>query len=365
LDRALTRTTESDTLLHDGTDIKTVCGGGVVGNEGNGAELTDGADLLVEDFRGVSLKANGALHGVEDALGKAEAGGIDDTVDSDGDLLADLGHNIGRLVGKDAFNAEGLDGKIDTLLVRVDTDDARSALDKGPLGSEQTNRAETPDGDSGAGSDVGALHCVVGGGNDIGEVEALLIWNIIWELEKICVCERNTDVLGLTAGETSNEVGVAKDSSDLGSEHLLLNVGVVGRVTHGGKALLAECATATAVNLLADARERSTEDSDSPNLETAHDSVSNLEVLYVWSNLIYNSTKLMAQDVSILQLNDIFVIEMQVRAADCGTSDFDDDIVWLGDGWSGNLLNADSLCTVPSQGFHGLTTSSWLVLCSG
>lgn len=63
-----------------------------------------------------------------------------------------------------------------------------------------------PDGNSLALVNFSALHRVITGGDDIRQVESLLVGNVIRDLEKVGVCERHADLLGLTTSVTTSKI---------------------------------------------------------------------------------------------------------------------------------------------------------------
>jgi hypothetical protein len=60
----------------------------------------------------------------------------------------------------------------------------------------------------------------------------------------------------------------------------------------------------------------------------------------------------MAEDVALLEADDLAVVEMEVGAADGAARHLEDDIVRLGDVRDGGLDHADVLGAEPGEGLH-------------
>ena len=67
------------------------------------------------------------------------------------------------------------------------------------------------------------------------------------------------------------------------------------------------------------------------NLETRHHSVALLQVLDARSHLVYDSAELVSENVTLLELNDGAMVQVQVAAADGAAGDLEDDIAVLED----------------------------------
>ena len=54
-----------------------------------------------------------------------------------------------------------------------------------------------------------------------------------------------------------------------------------------------------------------------------------LELCDTGAALVYDTTELVSENVALLHLHDSAVKQVQVRTADCGTSDLDDNVTIL------------------------------------
>ena len=83
------------------------------------------------------------------------------------------------------------------------------------------------------------------GGEDIGEVKALLVGDIIGEREEVDIAVGDASVFGLAAGETTSEVGVAEHAGGTATVHSVLDGVGVCLLALRGELLLAVVAVTT------------------------------------------------------------------------------------------------------------------------
>ena len=170
LNRRLTGATQGDALLHEGADVELIGEAGVVGHEGDVAKLAHGPDGLVDDLGRVRLEPDGALDGMQDALGVAEGGGVDGAVDAIRLELVQGRHDV-LLAGEvDDIAPEPVSDEGQPLRHVVDAHDAPGTLGLAPLRRQQADGAEPPNGHGFALTHLGADDAVVGGRHDVAQI---------------------------------------------------------------------------------------------------------------------------------------------------------------------------------------------------
>jgi hypothetical protein len=76
-------------------------------------------------------------------------------------------------------------------------------------------------------------------------------------------------------------------------------------------------------------------------LERSNNTITLLDILNLRPNLVYNSHPFMPKDVAAFELHDLFVVEVQIAAADGGAGYSADDICRLCDCWDGSFDDAN------------------------
>ena len=171
VNRRLAVTDESNTLLHDGTDVELVAEGRVGGNQSDPTHLSDGSDTLVGCLGHVGLEHQSLLSLVQERLGLVESPTVQGAVQSTGDHLEDLFRYVLDLAEIDRLDALQLAGHFESSGDLVDGDDSLGTLEQGPSNGTLTDRAETPDTDDVALLDASVDDTVVRGGQDVRQVE--------------------------------------------------------------------------------------------------------------------------------------------------------------------------------------------------
>ena len=90
------------------------------------------------------------------------------------------------------------------------------------------------------------------------------------------------------------------------------------------------------------------------NLEAGNYPVAFLQLRDLRANFVDDPHPFVSQYVTFLHLHDLFVVEMEIRAANCSPSDFADDIAGICDSWNWYFFDLDVSFTMPDQCFHGL-----------
>ena len=182
---------------------------------------------------------------------------------------------------------------------RVHADDAVALVLGDPAG-EVTDRAQAQDDERAAVRDVGVLHALPGGRQDVGEVGEPVVRRALRQLDVGELRLRHAQVLGLAAGHLAVELGEAEQRR----AHAL--------VAHlGGLALRVELLLAHPAVPAGD-------------LERDGDAVAHLQVTGLRADLDDLAHVLVPEDVADAHEGRQRLVEVQVRAADVGRGDPDD-----------------------------------------
>jgi hypothetical protein len=125
-------------------------------------------------------------------------------------------------------------------------------------------------------------------------------------------------------------------SCNVASVHFSHQSRVVGTVAHRTELLFAESTFPAS------------------DLEACDDSVADLELLDSRSDLLDDSGELMSEQVSLLQAQDLAVVQVQVGTADGGSGHFENDVGVLSDIGNVGVDDLDAVGSLPSQGLHTL-----------
>src|SRR3954451_8139958 len=301
-----------------------------------------GEDRVAQRVAAVGLRAARLLHavgGVQRAVAVRglEADGVDDGVrpapaGEHLELLDDVG--VLREVD-DVGRAGAVARHLEAVVVLVDRDDLLGAEQDRARDRELADRARAEDGDRLAAGDVAELGAHVAGREDVREEQDLLVLDVVLDLDRADVGERDARVLGLAAGVAAGEVRVAEDAARRVAEHLLGHPGVRIRVLADGVELVL---TRPAVA----ARDRERHD----------DAVADGEVADALADLDDLAHELVPEDVAALHGRDVAVVEMQVRAADRRRGDADDRVAVVEDLGVGDVLDLHGVAARPDRGPH-------------
>lgn len=196
------------------------------------AEVPDTLNHLVDDFASVRLQTQSHLHLVGNALGvlssdtlKSDIGttAVNHLLQSADNSLALL--QVGKVNSLDPW-VLGLD-KVKTPVL-VNHDDSLCAVHERKVGTHLTDGTSTPNGNGISFVDVGVDNTVPAGCYDIGQVQSLLIWDIVGDLEEVDIAEWNASVLGLTTSESASEMAVSEHTGGATTVHAVLDCVGVG-----------------------------------------------------------------------------------------------------------------------------------------
>lgn len=299
------------------TDVEVVGEADVHASDAHATEVPHGLNALVDDLAGVGLETNGQLNGVSPVLGVFTS----NTLEGDVGTTA-IDHLLQR--GNNTLAAAEL-GEVDSLNfwialfdevqtpVLVNHDNALGSLHQGEIGAHLADGSRAPDGNDIALVDAGVDNAVPAGADHVGEVQSLLVGDIVGEFEEVDVAIRHTSVFGLAAREAACEVRVSKHARGPAAVHGVLDGVAVGALALRRQLLLAVEALAAS------------------DLETSDDAVALLQVLDAGAHLVDDTAELVAQDVALLQLDDGAMVKVQVAAADGAAGDLEDHVAVLED----------------------------------
>jgi hypothetical protein len=92
------------------------------------------------------------------------------------------------------------------------------------------------------------------------------------------------------------------------------------------------------------------------------------------ADVVYNTAELVSENIALLKLDNGAVKQMQIRTANCGSGDLDNDIAGLENGGLGHLDDLNGVLAHPCESLHllaRLVRPRWVVggvgdiLCSG
>ncbi len=123
----------------------------------------------------------------------------------------------------------------------IDTNDTRSTLQLREFGDTETNWTETlrwayvstslksymettayPDANNVSRVDTGVHDVVIGGTENVGQVESLFVGYLIRDRKEVDVALRYSDIFSLSTSKPTSEVGVAKEAGITMSVHGVL-----------------------------------------------------------------------------------------------------------------------------------------------
>ena len=148
--------------------------------------------------------------------------------------------------------------------------------------------------------DLGELHALPRGRQDVGQVEEPLVRVLVGHLDRAELGLRHAQVLGLPAGHRAVQAGVAEQA------RALALVAHLGGLALGVEAALAHPAVAAG------------------DVERDDDAVAGLDVGDVGADLLDDAHRLVAEDVARGEVGAQDLVEVQVRPADRGRGDLDD-----------------------------------------
>src|SRR5919199_2391743 len=341
LDVALTRL-EGQALVHEGAGGELVQQAPVDPHDGHDPAGTAGEDGVAEGMAAVALRAGGlldALHRVQRAVsvGGLHPDAIDDRVGAaaareDLELLDDVRvlAEVDRVGG-----ARAVERHLEPVVVLVDGDDALRAEHHGAGDGELPDRPGAEDGDHLPALDLAELGAHVARREDVREEQHLLVREVVLDLDRADVGERDARVLGLAAGVSAGQVRVAEDPGRPVAEDLLGHAPVGVAVLAGGVELVPARPAVAAGD-----RERH------------DDAVADLEVPHPTADLDDLAHELVAEDVPLPHRRDVAVVEMQVRPADGGRADLHDRVAVVEDLRVGDVLDLDRVAAGPHVGAH-------------
>ena len=327
-------------FVHHGSQREFVREAGVNARHRDRPRFSTTHDRLAQRVSPVGPGPEGRLRGVHDGaecprgVGFA-ADGFDAAV-----RTAPSGHLLERFVHVDFFEVDRLGlavlrGHRQPFGNAVDSDHPPRPEHPRALDRELGHRAAAPDRDRVALFDTRVLGRHVPGREDVREEQDLLVGQARFDFDRPDVGVRHAQKLGLAAGVPAEHVRKSEQAGR-GVAHSLggnFRVGV-GGIAGGVERLRAEVA-------------RSAGDGEGDD-----DAVPLLELRHFATDFDDDAHRLVAQDVAALHRRLVAVEEVEIRAADRGRGDPDDDVGRLFDDGIGDGVDADIAGTVPAERFH-------------
>src|SRR5690554_3572186 len=218
----------------------------------------------------------------------------------------------------------------------VDHDHLPGSQQNGTAHAELTHRSRPPNGYGIAGFDIALHRRLPASGKDIAKKQYLLVAERIGHLDVGAVGVRHPHILRLAAGIATGQMRIAKQPGTSVPEHLvgqrLVTVGALTEREIAPSALLALAAG---------------------NGEGNDDTVADLELTSLGTDLHHLTHELMAHHITRLHGGDKMVEEMQIRAANRAAAHIDDGITRMLDTWIGNRFVTHIILAMPTQRFHG------------
>src|SRR5690606_3886460 len=240
------------------------------------------------------------------------------------------------LIEIDRQHAVGTRGEFQPVLVVVHHEDVFGTQQPGAGGGHQANRARTVDGQTAARPAPGVDHRLITGEQDIGEKQHLLVIQLLGKAERAGVGLGYPHIFRLTAGHTAVEVAVAEQRGPR-RNLLLVEDGTavgVGGFAGGMQIHVAEEAAAAG---------------DDEGHQHALALADGGDILAGFHHL---AEEFMAEDVAVLHLGDRAPVQVQVRTADRGGGDLQDDIVIGDDGRIGYGFHSNVVTAVIGKCAH-------------
>lgn len=152
---------------------------------------------------------------------------------------ADNSLTLGQVGEVDSLNVGVLGLAVVETPVLVNDNDTLGAIHVGEVNTHLTDGTGTPDGNDITLLDTGVDNTVPAGADNIGQVETLLIRNIVGQVQEVDITARNSDIFGLTTSEATSEVRVSEHSGGATTVHGILDGVGVGLLALRRQLLLA------------------------------------------------------------------------------------------------------------------------------
>ena len=240
-----------------------------------------------------------------------------------------------HLAGVERFDAEPL-GQRAPFRHRVDADHPFYAEVFADAGGKLPDRSEAEYGQRAARRSVCVHHRLPRRGQDVGQVQELLVRGAVGDLDRTELGLGHAQVLGLAAGHRAVQRRVTEQGRALalGRDLRRLTLGEQPAGTHPAV--------------------------PAGDVERDDDPVADGQVGDVRTDLLDDAHGLVTEDVARFQIWTEDAVQVQVRTADRGRGHLDDDVVGLLDPRIRNVYDLHVLVCLPRQGLHNF---SLVVLC--
>lgn len=193
--------------------------------------VLDTLNHLIDDLGGVGLQTSSHLEGMSPALGVFSSNTLESNIRATVLHLlqgADHGLTLGQVGEVDSLNVGELGLAVVETPVLVNDNDTLGAVHVGEVNAHLTDGTGTPDGNDIALLDSSVDNAVPAGADNIGQVETLLIRDVVRKVKKVDIATGYAGVLGLTTSETTSEVRVAEHTGGAATVHGILDCVGVG-----------------------------------------------------------------------------------------------------------------------------------------
>ena len=339
-------------LFHERAERKLVDEAAIDGGHRDTPTLAAGDDRLADRVRPVGTEEGRRLdlvyHVVDEEAVRLEPDRVDHRVGAD-----PAGHLHQRVIDRaflevDHLRAELL-GEAEARREMVDRDHALGPHKERRLDGEQPDWTAAPHRDGIARLDLRELCGLPTGRQDVGQEQHLVVVNPVRNDDRPDVAERHADIFRLPARIAAGHVAIAEQPAHRLPIQLLRDVLIVGREPVVARRILVLGAMVT----------RAAGDG-----ERHHHALPLLE-RRLGADLDHLAHELVAQDIARLHRRDEAVVQVEVRAADCGGRHLDDAVPRIDDLGIGDVVDADVVLPVPGQRFHSPISSNCLGFIAG
>src|SRR5690606_36166968 len=200
---------------------------------------------------------------------------------------------------------------------------------------ELAYRPQSEDGDRASLRNGGVFDCLPGGGEDVGEEEITVVRVVVAHGDRPEIRVRDPEKLCLAPGHRAVQLGVAEEPSALVLfTHLRgFALGEETSITH--------------------------EASAAGDVERNHHPITRSDMIHLGTDLLDDTHRLVAEDVTFIEVHPEDLVQMQVGPTDGGRRDPDDGVGRLLDHRGGHVTHPQVAFDMPGDGLHRCTLVAW------
>lgn len=217
------------------------------------AVVLDTLNHLVDNLGSVGFETGHEFDGVSPALGVFSSNTFQSDIGTTMLHLLESADNsltLGEVGEVDGLDVGVLGLAVVETPVLVDDNDALCTVHEGEVNTHLTDGTGSPDGNDVTLLDTSVNDTVPAGADNIGQVETLLIRDIVGKVKQIDIAARHTGVLGLATSETTSEVRVAEHTGSATTVHGILDGVGICLLALGRQLLLAVHALCNNVSMV-------------------------------------------------------------------------------------------------------------------